>query len=278
MSLRVSGEDSWDLELLGSICEPEFVRAIVEMNRPSVDCANKLILTNNTFGKFTVKEGYRKIVEARLGDTYNPVWRKIWRANLHKRLKMHLWWIQAKVLSTREVLAKRFPRFEQTCLRCGAEVEITTHVIQDCHLTCALAFGSCWGFKFHYFREGRPSGLVEEYCNLSKEIVPQEVEPLFVSTFLATFFYVAWNARNDFIFKGKRCLEQWIKFLEVSVRDFLQVNNTDDCSTSAMEKIMEKLWEKPEQGWAKVNVDTAFKNAVLLVLWLYAIMMEMSSG
>lgn len=146
---------------------------------------------------------------------------------------------------------------------------MTTHVIRDCHLTRVLAFGSCWGFKLDYFCEGRPGGLVEECCNLSKEIGPQEVEtnkvePLFVSTFLATFFYVAQNARNDFIFEGERCLEQWIKFLEVSLRDFLQVDNTDDCSMSGMEKVLEtpKLWEKLEQGWTKVNIDAGFKNAV----------------
>ena len=42
--------------------------------------------------------------------------KKIWRANLHKRLKLFLWRVNAKVLPTRKIIAEKTGRGEISCV------------------------------------------------------------------------------------------------------------------------------------------------------------------
>lgn len=78
MSLCNPEEKRWNVDLLNSICEPSLIRAIAYLSWPQIECANKLIWKNSASRKFSMKEGFKKIITNRVGNDDSLIWGKIW--------------------------------------------------------------------------------------------------------------------------------------------------------------------------------------------------------
>lgn len=76
---------------------------------------------------------------------------KLWKSKLYDHLKKFIWRLLVGVITTREVLAKRFGSGEESCVLCGAEVKSCIHLFKESQGIRASAFGSNWGCVFYFW-------------------------------------------------------------------------------------------------------------------------------
>lgn len=94
-----------------------------------------------------------------------PVWSKIWKAQIHERLKVFIWRLCAGDLPTNDTLYRRLGGEEPLCAICVMALESSLHLFNECFGLRALAFGSEWGGKIEAWRAGFIVKLVEVCLN-----------------------------------------------------------------------------------------------------------------
>lgn len=74
-------------------------------------------------GAYSVKSAYKAATNASMGNE-DHLMSRIWKSNLHERLKMLLW-RTADLLPSKETLSRYVPDIESNCPMCDSEVETT---------------------------------------------------------------------------------------------------------------------------------------------------------
>lgn len=138
-SLWNLSEHRWNQDILNAICDNESVEAILHMEWPQATFTNKLRWLENNKVEFSIKSCYKLSLADRVG-VFDPIWSKIWKSNLHKRLKMFLWRVCVKAIPTRDLIADRIGGFERSCVLCDCDNETDVHLFKDCNFARALAF------------------------------------------------------------------------------------------------------------------------------------------
>ena len=87
-------------------------KLLKELNGPRED---KLVWVGNKSGHFSVKSSYLFGKQDSFHLGAGPVWKTIWKAPLHERLKMFLWRLCSKVIPTRQLLFDRIGHGERSC-------------------------------------------------------------------------------------------------------------------------------------------------------------------
>ena len=158
MNLDKSG---WDLDVLKSLFEPDSVRAILNIPRWNPNHPDKWIWVKTTNGNFSVKSMFKELNQERaLGSEENPIFKQVWKSNLHHRFKMLLWRIALGVLPTKDSIGRFVSNVDLLCPLCGCWTESVIHLFWDCSLAKALWFG-CLDIKTEFFDLTEPSDIVE---------------------------------------------------------------------------------------------------------------------
>ncbi|KAF4346880.1 hypothetical protein G4B88_017013 [Cannabis sativa] len=87
-------------------------------------------------GVFSVKEAYLMGQKSRFGSI-EPLWKWIWKENLHPRMRMILWRAIAGALPTGDKFGAM-----QLCCFCSKEMESPLHIFVQCPSAVAIWFGS----------------------------------------------------------------------------------------------------------------------------------------
>jgi hypothetical protein len=113
--------NSWKIDLLQLLFEPESIEAICKITVPMRPTADKLIWVKDTIGRFSVKSVYQANQESSLNPNMGGLWQRLWKSKLHERSKIFLWRIGTKALPTKEMLANKMEIQDKMCYLCGHE-------------------------------------------------------------------------------------------------------------------------------------------------------------
>lgn len=120
------------------IFEAQSAQAVLALKWPSLDCHDKLLWLDGPQGAFSVRSCY--LLNNPPREEVLPMWKLLWKMDIHERLKVFLWRVAAEALPSKDQVAKRLAGIEQDCSLCGQANETLFHLFKECHGSKAFAF------------------------------------------------------------------------------------------------------------------------------------------
>lgn len=136
----------WQTELIKDIFSEESANAILSLHWPMDFEEDWLCWCGTDNGRFTVKSCY--VINCEGEEEGSRIWKILWKAQIHDRLKVFLWRVLADVLPTKGRISAFLEVADRSCTICGEMVEDSIHLFKNCSGARALAFASSWGGKF----------------------------------------------------------------------------------------------------------------------------------
>jgi hypothetical protein len=122
---------------------------------------DKWIWLYSNSGTLIVKSAYKVRAREDHSTPSDPILGKIWKQNIHVRLKMLLWRVALNLLPTKAFLSRFALDLDTTCPLCGEHPKSAIHLLWQCSLARALWFNSSWGIKTNSFLLNSPKHLIE---------------------------------------------------------------------------------------------------------------------
>jgi hypothetical protein len=127
----------WDHSLIDSLFIPYDAEAIKHIPLSNQEHADKLTWPGNINGEYSVRSGYRFLVDEEdkslLSSSWpNPLkdlWSSIWSLKIPKKCQMFAWKASNKALPTKLNLHKRHIPIGTTCEICGETEEDVIHAL-----------------------------------------------------------------------------------------------------------------------------------------------------
>jgi hypothetical protein len=170
--------DNWDkwLSLVGSIC-------MVHLNdhRDSfIWTANKIFSMKNMYNDLVLKSG-------------TPVNCWTWKANIHLKIKIFLWYHKNGVVLTKDNLVKRQWKW---CIKCCffTEHETIQHLFFDCPMARLM-----WGVVCFTFGITKPVGVENLFGSWLRSFSSKPKNLVLIG--MSAFCWALWISRNDLVFQ-----------------------------------------------------------------------------
>lgn len=190
----------WDESKLHQLFYQEALEAIRRVKVHGADREDKLFWTRTSNGAFSVKSCYSLL--SCNGTHSDRLWKDIWTANLHERLKVFLWRLAADV-PLKDTLYERTGKGDPSCTLCGFNKETSSHLFLECPAARAVAFSSKWGLKLDSVATSNSQDL-GRWCVCPSTLLSSKLGGKdFTSLLLANFLYAVWELCNDKLFENK---------------------------------------------------------------------------
>ncbi|XP_015384281.2 uncharacterized protein LOC107176378 [Citrus sinensis] len=138
---------------------------------------------------------------------------------------------------------------EATCPICNNEIESTTHALLFCKFARKVWRYSSLGIDLKV--ENFPDVITllhhsyQHHSNLNSELV-------------ASFLWVIWNARNNWLFNGKCEDPSRLIAKAMSIADSVKrIKQPEHNCSLELTSMQQNQWSPPSEDWVKVNVDAA---------------------
>lgn len=118
------------------------------------------------------------------------------------------------------IIKEKTDKGNAVCFLCGVEIEDSIHIFKQCHFIRALAFASKWGCRLDNWDVNDIKHWIWFYVEPVRRAIPEPLDTLAVTLFLASLLYIVWHYRNEELFKGKIQLSQAMLYLERTVEEF----------------------------------------------------------
>ncbi|CAN0880645.1 Uncharacterized mitochondrial protein AtMg00310 [Linum grandiflorum] len=149
---------SWRPSELHRVFTPVTVARILSIPLPLSPQDDCLIWHYTAPGHYVTSSGYELLAAARPNssgtDRASPIspalWRSIWEAQVHPKLRLFLWKLFYRILPTAEVLRKRGMNIPRPCPVCGDGFETVEHLLFQCSF--ALRFYTICHLTLHCFQ------------------------------------------------------------------------------------------------------------------------------
>ncbi|KAJ4811749.1 RNA-directed DNA polymerase (reverse transcriptase)-related family protein [Rhynchospora pubera] len=193
--------NQWNADQLSQLFQQELIPQIQTLvqkpvrNSLAEDC---LIWGRSKSGRYTVKEGYRLMVQGQGGQLQPEqclLWEEIsnWKGILPK-IKIFLWRLISRALMLAPNMHRRMPRWSPTCQRCNLENEYETHCFFFCPGSRAVWFCSNFGLRTH--------DLSLNIVQAIKQCVQGRTEEEVV--FFSMMMWEIWKGRNATVINHKK--------------------------------------------------------------------------
>jgi hypothetical protein len=246
---------SWNEHKLRELFDPEDAQAISRIPLMSIDKPDKWIWTKANNGEFNLKSAYgltRNVQDIRVCD---PLWKNVWKSQLHERLKMLLWRIASNLLPTKNNLDRFINPVDQCCPLCEIEQESIVHIFVYCSVAKACWFGSRWSIKSEFLSINNGTQLVSFILNPPDNLFQSQDDRKELSLFGTLLLDGIWRLRNSVVFYGNKAMpEDVLKILYKSFQehwDVRKIKFSDDRTRRF------SYWSKPACGHIKINCDAA---------------------
>jgi hypothetical protein len=133
--LMVPNMKLWDTNKIESLFPLHIAKRIVETPLPSVVEEDKLIWGDNRDGNYSVRSGYKVMVEVQRQATVmsqNSDWLRLWKIRAPPKAKHLLWRICRDCLPTRARLQEKHVPCQLSCPICEQHEEDEWHAIFTC--------------------------------------------------------------------------------------------------------------------------------------------------
>lgn len=121
--------------------------------------------------------------------SYQQVWKKVWHAHLHPRVKNFLWRLTKNIFPTKTNLQRKDIRLDSLCSFYGSYVENAKHTFLHCEFSRLACFSSPLGFRMH------PNVEILDwllYCLTSLNTL--------ISQIMCIMLWKVWEARNIWLY------------------------------------------------------------------------------
>ncbi|XP_017617862.1 uncharacterized protein LOC108462426 [Gossypium arboreum] len=211
---------------------------------------DKMVWSVDNSGIYTVRSGYRCLVELYINDitntNYTGIYKEIWGLNLPPKIRIAIWRFTYEYIPTAVNLYNRRISSSPICPSCGEVPENFMHTL----LMCGLA-KTVWqsiGVDWSNFNEN-----MDFYTWLN--LVFQNRRHDF-GKIAATTAWALWQARNKRTMEGKRQSVQDIYSIIFSIiKEMRELKDKIPTPVNAMNSI----WKPPQEPFVKVNFDAGFK-------------------
>ncbi|XP_060969468.1 uncharacterized protein LOC133036755 [Cannabis sativa] len=247
-SLMITGERSWDVELLNDMFEERDVNLIRGIQLSQSRAANGWYWNMESSGFYSVKSAY-KFLQALRGNWLFMQDDNFWKLPVPSKVHHFLWKACSGCLPTKVQLHSKHVNVDLLCPLCNMHVETIVHVLVDCSFS-----RSCWALSSI---NQSANGTNAEFCDWFFDILAAGSET--VACEAAMLCWSIWNTRNEVqwqsknrtvlevVKSAKHVLGQWkITKFEAPTAMFA----TGGISNS-------NSWRKPNVFTVKVNVDGA---------------------
>ena len=186
---------TWDHSLIDSLFLPYDVEAIKQIPLSNQDHADKLIWPGTTHGDYSVRSGYRFLIDeedknlpgSSVPNPLQDLWNSIWTLKVPKKCQVFAWRATREELPTKLNLQKRHIPIGTTCELCDKKEEDTIHALWSCK-----QLQSVWDTEV-WIQPLRNSSMVDFADLLSKVLhLGRDSEP---ETFII-ICWALWQRRN----------------------------------------------------------------------------------
>ena len=138
---------AWRIGVLEQMFDHVSVSAIMRISLPLVPRPDELAWVADSKGVFSVKSVLLLLQNHTWPAAPDPIWKKLWKCRMHKRLRTLIWRIGSGVLSTNLNFFTRMAKGDPCCPLCKVEVESVAHLFFKCSETKMFWFGTCLGIR-----------------------------------------------------------------------------------------------------------------------------------
>ena len=263
VSELINGENCWDEELIYKHFDKMDADVITQIPLPRRSREDELIWHYGKSGQYTVKSGYKTALKIRFpampssSESSKNEWNIIWSIALPKKIRIFIWRAAKNLLSSAENLWKRKIVQEPTCQLCKMGIENVCHALVDCK-----AAKKVWRLSLFYIDiQAAPGQDILSLLHGVKRMRSNADVDLF-----AAILWAMWNAKNQWLFKGKRENPQSVVAKAEAVMEaYKRVQPSADVSHGKQQKVAQLGWNPPQEGFVKINTDVATNSEKNLV-------------
>ncbi|OMO94054.1 reverse transcriptase [Corchorus capsularis] len=254
----------WELDQIQHWLTEEEQSAIKDIPVHEGEEPDILIWPKDKSGKFTVKSGYvtcKNVVAVgninRASSSHlvdKRVWKEIWKIKAPSKVKVFMWRMCMGALATNENLWKRKCKQDPLCELCGQEVETIEHMILTCEWTRKVWWEGCFGLKICKDRiRTMDQWILEVFLEVNNSHGDVDI----IKSTIAYTCWIIWNLRCQAIIEHKSLESvKAIQWISSAVKEYYMVCTGK--KKSDRDVASEVFWEKPQDGWCKINCDGAY--------------------
>jgi ribonuclease HI len=260
----------WDDNKIYSLFSLEVAQDILTVPLFDLVREDKLIWSEEKDGVYSVRSGYRKIMEAKNRGyrlERDDGWSSIWKIRAPPKTKHLLWRICKECLPTRSRLRNRHVQCPEDCPLCLTDEETDWHLLFNC-----VAVKEAWNTmglshiiepRMHIFHN--PRDLIFDICKQVSD---------FEASKAAVIIWFIWQHRNNKVWSdsisnatayqiGMQASSYWHQWAEFNglLQDLQQPARQSTAGISMLQ------WQQPPIGTLKCNVDASFYNLAGATGW-----------
>jgi ribonuclease HI len=267
-NLMLPNVKRWDENKILSLFPLEDAHDILSVPLFELVREDKLIWREENDGVYSVRSGYRKLMEAEnrgYCSGRDGGWRSIWKIHAPPKTKHLLWRICRECLPTRSRLRSRYVNCPSDCPLC------LSHEENDWHLffTCGAVKDAWQSMGLSHVIEPRLSmfhntrDFIFDICRHATDIEASKV---------AVLVWFLWQYRNNIVWNesnatsqqiGMQACNYWLQWTDCNAI-FLEQQQPMNQQTAQTPLLQ---WQQPSPGYLKCNVDASFYNMAGATGW-----------
>ncbi|KAL0437443.1 UNVERIFIED_CONTAM: putative mitochondrial protein [Sesamum radiatum] len=244
---------SWKLDLLTQMFPDEVVKEIKKIKIPTLmESPKPFWAPSKSEAAFFAIQCQSLFVD----EESEIIGKRIWKLDLHNRLKLLIWRILFDLLPTRGKLNQVFQIQNTECPLCQFQVENSHHIFMCCPLSKKVWMLSKWQVRLFSLSHLQLREWFLIITDPKTNFFPDwSIQQEFITTWAVTLELI-WRARNDLIHgKGEPNPKEIAKAI--------QWKAADHCNARGARKAKEQTnceWMPPPPGFVKINTDILLKD------------------
>lgn len=214
--------------MLNAVFGEEAVEAILRITLTGSGLQDELVWTTASNDVFSVKGCHKLLTDNNLMKPPCLLWKQLWSAPIHERLKLFLWRMPSNVLRTRVAINSKLGGLDTCCPMYEDSSEMTFHLFLEFPISILVAFASKWGIRVDQLLCSNIEDLVL-LCPHS-----QNHNSSMLALIISCYCYMIWKLKNKFLFEGILDVALVVMELENLVEEYnlLTSLNMQDFSSS----------------------------------------------
>ncbi|XP_024155771.1 uncharacterized protein LOC112163728 [Rosa chinensis] len=250
----------WNVILLQRLFPVWEVELITSMPLSRRVVADRLVWKLTMDGKYSVKAAYHFFLSS--SPNYSPLafpmgsvfWKKLWKANVPSKAKIHFWRICLDILPSLANLESQRVKLDSTvCVLCEECNESTLHLCRDCNFTQSVLQSNAVLKQVCYGPQIISSSLFLWLNSCAHEL------SLFNFGTLIFLLYGVWKERNERVWSQKRGEVSDVIIGSMSRLQEFQFHNSKEVGVGERRHRVVR-WSAPPVGCLKINVDGSFNH------------------
>ena len=268
----------WRKDLIHKYFWPYDAEQILAIKLPLSRTEDFIAWQHEKSGVYSVKSAYKlaKDIQGEEAGTRqmssghqhgSPAWKAFWKIPLPHKVLIFGWKVANKGLATQDNKKRRGIEISSICKICGMEEESSMHALVRCYHARSLR---------EAIREEWPLPTESFFLSLTPEslIVSTVSQDVDMGARVLLLLWRTWQVRNNITHEKEKLsfaksvgflTKYWTELcsLRQSHRPFDSKGKSLVCNSLAAGRREVKVqgelkWERPAEGWCKVNVDGAF--------------------